>query len=189
MKDFTEHSTEKPIGLALSGPSHGGSWKHALASAVRDPDELMDILGLPHASREGARRAARRFPLIVPRDFIARMRPGDPSDPLLRQVLPLGEEEEDVAGFDQDPVGDREASLAPGLLQKYEGRVLLIAAGNCAVNCRYCFRKHFPYGDSPRGISAWAPALERIKATPSVSEVILSGGDPLVLTDQALERL
>lgn len=189
MKDFTGLSAGDPAQVAPRIPPERKGWKLAFRTAVRDPDELIDLLGLPERLREGARRAARRFPLMVPRDFIARMRPEDPSDPLLRQVLPLGEEEHEVEGFVRDPVGDNEATLSPGLIQKYEGRVLLIAAGSCAVNCRYCFRRHFPYEDSPRGLSAWKPALEMIKADSSVSEVILSGGDPLVLSDQALERM
>ncbi|MBI4601859.1 MAG: EF-P beta-lysylation protein EpmB [Planctomycetes bacterium] len=165
------------------------AWKKALATAVRDPDDLIDRLGLPEGLREGARRAARRFGLVVPLGFLDRMRPGDPDDPLLRQVLPLGIEEDEAEGFVEDPVGDREAVLLPGLIQKYEGRVLLVAAGSCAVNCRYCFRREFPYGETPRGLEAWRPALDRIAADPTLSEVILSGGDPLVLSDAALEAL
>jgi EF-P beta-lysylation protein EpmB len=164
-------------------------WKQALAAAVRDPDELIGLLGLPDPCREGARRVARRFPLVAPRGFVARMRPGDPGDPLLRQVLPLDLEEEDRPGFVADPVGDASAAVLPGLLQKYEGRALLIASGTCAVHCRYCFRREFPYDETPRGLEAWRPALERLSADESIIEVILSGGDPLILTDAALEEL
>ena len=176
---------------AAGAPGAGAdtAWKRALRDAVRDPDELIDLLGLPDGFREPARRAARLFPLVVPRDLVARMRPGDPADPILRQVLPLDAEAEHAAGFSDDPVGDRAATIAPGLIQKYPGRVLLLAAGTCAINCRFCFRRNFPYGNLPRGLPSFKPALERIAADPSIHEVILSGGDPLVLGDGVLARL
>jgi EF-P beta-lysylation protein EpmB len=117
------------------------------------------------------------------------MRRRDPRDPLLRQVLPLGAELEAVAGFRDDPVGDRPASLGTGLLRKYHGRVLLIATGACAVHCRYCFRRHFPYGEENASADGFAPALERIAADPGIREVILSGGDPLTLSDRRLGEL
>jgi len=183
------HFTDISAPSATSVRDEGKSWKRALSDAVRDPDELVDLLRLPESLRPGARRAASRFPLVVPRDFLARMRSGDSHDPLLRQVLPLDAEEEEVEGYGSDPVGESGASLLPGLIQKYEGRVLLVAAGTCAINCRYCFRREFPYADVPRGLEAWRPALGQIAADPTVSEVILSGGDPLVLSDGTLERL
>ncbi len=172
-----------------AGRSAATAWKMALAGAVRDPDELVDLLELPPETREGARRSSRRFPLVVPRGFIGRMRRGDPRDPLLRQVLPIGEEEEEAEGFVADPVGDRRATVLPGLIQKYEGRALLVLSNACAVNCRYCFRREFPYHETPRGFTAWEPAIRQIASDPSLNEVILSGGDPLVLSDAPLERL
>jgi len=175
-------------GTLISAPA-GSEWKRALAGAVRDPDELVDLLGLPEDFREPARRAAKLFPLVVPRGFIARMRSGDASDPLLRQVLPLGEEEIEADGFVDDPVGDRAAEAAPGLLRKYDGRALLMVAGKCAVNCRYCFRRGYPYDEAPRGLAAWMPAIRAIEADSSLREVILSGGDPLVLPDASLAAL
>ena len=170
-------------------PRTQASWKRALAEAIRAPDELVATLGLPSSCLDAARRAARLFPLIAPREFVARMRPGDPSDPLLRQVLPLDAEAAPAPGFTADPVGDEAARRAPGLLQKYHGRALLLAAGSCAVHCRYCFRRHFDYDSVPRGLTALEPALERLAADESSREVILSGGDPLVLTDASLEAL
>jgi L-lysine 2,3-aminomutase len=167
----------------------GAPWKKALAEAIRDPDELIDILGLSDLLRPGARLAAQKFPFVVPRGFVSRMRRGDARDPLLLQVLPLGVEEESPDGFGPDPLREAEATVLPGLLKKYEGRVLLVAAGNCAINCRYCFRREFPYDETPRGLEAWRPAIERITADPTVTEVILSGGDPLVLSDATLEGL
>ncbi len=117
------------------------------------------------------------------------MRPGDPADPLLRQVLPLAAEADLPAGYSRDPVGDQQASLLPGLLRKYEGRVLMVATGACAVHCRYCFRRHFPYQEGPRTPEAWTGALESIAADASNHEVILSGGDPLTLIDETLAEL
>ena len=165
------------------------SWKESLARAVRDPMALLDILQLDEALLAEAQRAAELFPLAVPREFIARMRPGDPGDPLLRQVLPLDLEHEDAPGSRNDPLAEQKFLSAPGLLKKYHGRALLVAAGTCAVNCRYCFRRNYPYGETPAGMEAWAPAFRELESDESIREIILSGGDPLVLTDSALERL
>jgi EF-P beta-lysylation protein EpmB len=164
-------------------------WHQSLAMAVRDPDVLIEALGLPENLRQPARRAAELFGLMVPRSFLARMRPGDPADPLLRQVLPLEAELDERPGFTSDAVGDEAARRAPGLLHKYAGRALLIAAGSCAVHCRYCFRRHYPYGEEPRRLADWEPALQTIARDPSLQEIILSGGDPLMLTDRRLEEL
>ena len=165
------------------------SWKDSLARAVRDPAELIEILRLDESLLEETRKAAELFPLVVPREFIERMRPGDPADPLLRQVLPLGPELEEAPGGRSDPLEEKEFLRAPGLLKKYDGRALLITAGACAVNCRYCFRREYPYGETPVGMKAWEPAFRMLEADESIREIILSGGDPLVLTDGALSRL
>ena len=165
------------------------SWNRSLADAIRDPDVLIDELGLPEELREAARQAASLFPLLVPRSYVDRMEKGNPRDPLLLQVLPLVEETSQVPGFVTDAVGDEQAKLAPGLLQKYEGRALLISTGACAVHCRYCFRRHYPYGEEPRRLDEWAPALEALKANSSIHEAILSGGDPWMLTDARLAQL
>ena len=165
------------------------SWQEALNDAVRDPDELCRLLDLPPDTADAARTAARQFPLFVPRGFVARMRPGDPADPLLRQVLPLDEESTETAGFVADPVDDHAAVRQPGLLQKYAGRVLLITTGTCAVHCRYCFRRNFPYDEAPRSVADWRPAIDEIAADESIHEVVLSGGDPLTLVDAALAQL
>ncbi len=179
-------SHDSPIAPPPAIPPH---WGRVLAEAVRDPDELLDLLQLPDEYREPARRAARLFPLLAPRGYVERMQPGNARDPLLLQVLPLGCEEKPVAGYSSDPVGDTDARHAPGLLQKYAGRALLIATGACAVHCRYCFRRHYPYGEEPRRLEDWAPALAALAADPSLHEVILSGGDPLMLTDARLADL
>lgn len=161
----------------------------SLAEAVRDPDELVALLELPERLRTPARKAAQAFPLLVPRSFLARMKPGDPADPLLRQVLPIGAEDDLVPGFTVDAVGDLDARKAPGLIHKYAGRALLMAAGACAVHCRYCFRRHYPYQDDPKRADDWEPALDAIREDESLTEIILSGGDPLMLTDGRLRIL
>ncbi len=160
-----------------------------MKDAVRDPVELCRLLDLPEDFKGAARAAANAFPLFVPRGFVARMRPGDPADPLLRQVLPRADEMAEVPGFVADPVDDAAATRQAGLLQKYEGRALLIATGTCAVHCRYCFRRHFPYDEAPRSFVEWQPALDEIAADTSLREVILSGGDPLTLVDAKLAEL
>jgi len=168
------------------------SWQAALRDAIRDPAELCRVLQLPDAVAEAARRvcaASPGFSLFAPRGFVARMRPGDANDPLLRQVLPLAEELDDVPGFVRDPVGDLASERQPGLLQKYVGRVLLVTTGVCAVHCRYCFRRHFPYSDGPRSLADRQSALEEIAADASIREVILSGGDPLMIVDSSLGQL
>ena len=164
-------------------------WQVALRDAIRDPGELFALLGLPESPLEEARGAAADFRLLVPRGYAARMRHGDPHDPLLLQVLPQGRERVAVPGYVSDPVGDLAAEAAPGVLHKYRGRVLLIATGACAVHCRYCFRRHFPYSDSNPARDAWRDALDYLGAHPEVDEVILSGGDPLVLGDDKLAAL
>jgi len=164
-------------------------WQAALARAVTDPAELLAAVDLGEEWLPAARAAARLFPLRVPRGFVARMRRGDPRDPLLRQVLPLAEECVAAEGFAADPVGDLAAMVAPGVLHKYRGRMLLTTTGACAVHCRYCFRRHFPYADANPAADRWRAALEHIAGDDSVSEVILSGGDPLSLSDRRLAEL
>lgn len=165
------------------------AWRRALAEAVTDPAELLGLLDLPAELLPEARRAAELFGLRVPRSFVARMRPGDPRDPLLLQVLPLGRELEAVPGYSEDPLAEGEAVIRPGLLHKYRGRVLLVVTGTCAVHCRYCFRRHFPYAESHPGWSGWGETLEAVAADPEVREVILSGGDPLSAGDERLAEL
>ena len=189
MHFFFTSSVSAPAAEADSGQSADVDWHQAMAQAVRDPDALIDLLELPESFREPARRAAGLFPLLVPRSFLARIRRGDPHDPLLAQVLPLGLEETSVFGFGTDPVGDAAARQAPGLLHKYHGRALLITTGACAIHCRYCFRRHYPYGDEPKRLADWDRAFETIAADATLHEVILSGGDPLMLTDARLQAL
>ena len=134
----------------------------------------MRELDLPEAYATSAIQAAESFPVLVPRSFLARMQVGNPLDPLLRQVLPVAKESVSVPGFVVDAVDDEAAKLAPGLLQKYHGRVLLMAAGSCAVNCRYCFRRHYPYSAEPHRMADWEPAIQAIERDSTIREVILS---------------
>ena len=165
------------------------SWKRSLASAIRDVESLVRELDLPEAYATSAIQAAESFPVLVPRSFLSRMQVGNPLDPLLRQVLPVAKESVSVPGFVVDAVDDEAAKLSPGLLQKYHGRVLLMAAGSCAVNCRYCFRRHYPYSAEPHRMSDWEPAIQAIERDSTIREVILSGGDPLMLPDERLTEL
>jgi EF-P beta-lysylation protein EpmB len=164
-------------------------WRKALSQAVRDPAELLALLALPAELLPAARRAAAQFPLRVPRGYVARMEKGNPADPLLRQVLPLHEELRSIAGFSGDPVGDLAAMTLPGLIHKYAGRVLLITTAACGIHCRYCFRRHFPYSEARAAADDWQAAIAYINLDTSIREVILSGGDPLSLSDQRLARL
>jgi len=165
------------------------NWQSMLANAVTSIDELLALLSLEARALSVSVDACRDFPLRVPRGFIARMKKGDPFDPLLLQVLPTCEELEIVPGYTHDPLKERVCNPAPGLLHKYEGRVLLIPAGGCAVNCRYCFRRHFPYEEQRLGDREWAAVYDYVANHSSINEVILSGGDPLLVKDQRLTRL
>jgi EF-P beta-lysylation protein EpmB len=163
-------------------------WQKELAEAISDPHELIETLGLDPRIPPGALAASLSFRLRVPRSYVKRMRRGDPDDPLLRQVLPVEEELAEHSGFVADPLEERRAIAAPGLLQKYRGRALLIATSACAVHCRYCFRREFPYTEqmeAPR----WRQAVAHIERDPRIEEVILSGGDPLSLSDARLSAL
>lgn len=164
-------------------------WQQLWREAVTDPHELLRLLDLTAHARRLLPVADTGFPLRVPRGFIDRMRRGDASDPLLLQVLPHAAELGDVAGFTRDAVGDLAARAASGVLHKYQGRALLIATGSCAVHCRYCFRRHFPYAEETAAANRWQVALEHLRTDASISEVILSGGDPLSLSTPKLAEL
>ncbi len=164
-------------------------WQQALREAVRDPRELLDLLGLDRLAPRLSDEAMVQFPLRVPRGFVARMRRGDPNDPLLRQVLPLDDEMRPMPGFGLDAVGDGAAKTAPGVIQKYRGRALLVATGSCAIHCRYCFRRHFPYAEETAARDGWREAVDLIRQDASIEEVLLSGGDPLSLSNGKLAEL
>lgn len=158
-----------------------------MRDAIRDPAKLRAALNLPAAC--GVATAAADFPVFVPPSYLARIERGNPADPLLVQVWPAAAEDAAVAGFVSDPVDDAASALQPGLLKKYAGRALMIVTGACAVHCRYCFRRHFPYHETPPTEAAWSAALAAVAADPSIDEIILSGGDPLTVTDDRLASL
>jgi EF-P beta-lysylation protein EpmB len=163
------------------------SWQTALSQAINDPKELLSLLELDPCLLEAAKAAAKLFPLRVPRGFAALMQKGNLNDPLLKQVLPLDAELIEAAGYNNDPLKEADFNPVPGLLHKYHGRVLLTFVGTCGINCRFCFRRHFPYGDNNPGTEGWDNALHYIANDASISEVILSGGDPLIANDKSLQ--
>jgi L-lysine 2,3-aminomutase len=163
-------------------------WQTSLRTAIRNPEELFAILELSDQQISALDAAANEFALLVPRGFAARMHKRDPDDPLLRQVLALRSEREQVAGFERDPL--RELPLARGgLISKYAGRALLVTTAACPIHCRYCFRRHFPYSEHTAAREDWRRALADLESAVSVSEVILSGGDPLSLSNRRLTEL
>jgi L-lysine 2,3-aminomutase len=174
--------------VSAQPPHASADWRQHWREAVTDARELLDMLGLQalagHLPDDDA-----GFALRVPRGFVARMRHGDPRDPLLLQVLPQLAERDRVPGFERDAVGDLPARAAHGVLHKYHGRALLIASGACAINCRYCFRRHFPYGEEIAAANGWREALAYLQGHPDIEELILSGGDPLALSTTKLAEL
>ena len=169
-------------------------WQTAMKRAIRNSYDLLTAAELPDFQQTLSSGSSpniggeKQFPTFVPLEFLSRIVPGDPADPLLRQVLPIIEEDETSDNrFVSDPVGDQAAVVANGLLHKYAGRALMITTGACGVHCRYCFRREFPYSENrPHD---WNAALDYVKENPSVDEVILSGGDPLTLVDSKLMDL
>lgn len=164
------------------------AWQRELARAIQDPEVLIETLGLSDALLAPARAAATDFPLRVTRHYLGLIRRGDPDDPLLRQILPMDAERQRLPGFVKDPVGDLAAQVGNGIVHKYHGRALLITTGACAIHCRYCFRRHFPYAED-NALRHLQGALRQLHNMPEVSEVILSGGDPLSLSDRRLQGL
>ncbi|SEG49335.1 EF-P beta-lysylation protein EpmB [Vibrio hangzhouensis] len=164
------------------------NWLKQLSNAISDPHELLAQLQIDATPWENGLKARRLFPMRVPQSFVDRMEKGNPFDPLLRQVLPLTQEFEVHEGYSEDPLEEQDAAV-PGLLHKYHNRALLIVKGGCAVNCRYCFRRHFPYEDNKGGKANWQKALDYIADHPEIDEIILSGGDPLMAKDAELRWL
>ena len=165
------------------------SWQEDLRLAIKDPLELLKALQLPATDLVLPTHSVAGFPVRVPPAFLQKIQFNDISDPLLRQVFPLPEEDGELPGFSNDPLQEVYQTTVPGVLHKYYGRVLLITTGACAIHCRYCFRRHYPYTDNNPGRENWRAALDYIQANTDVTEVILSGGDPLVLADQNLAFL
>ncbi|OLO04468.1 EF-P beta-lysylation protein EpmB [Salinicola socius] len=166
-----------------------GDWQQQLREVIRDPAALCRHLGLDPERVSAATRGHELFPVRVPLAYLSRIRRGDPDDPLLRQVLPLRAEGHAVQGFIDDPLEERDHTPKPGLIHKYPGRALLIASPTCAINCRYCFRRHFPYADNAPSMREWDRTLDYLREDTSIQEAILSGGDPLASPDRRLAVL
>ncbi|OEE42556.1 EF-P beta-lysylation protein EpmB [Vibrio ordalii] len=164
------------------------NWLQQLTNAISNPAELLQQLEIDPALWQNGFAARKLFALRVPQSFVDRMEKGNPYDPLLRQVLPLNEEFEWHDGYSNDPL-DEQNNAIPGLLHKYRNRVLMIVKGGCAINCRYCFRRHFPYQENKGSKHVWQQSVDYIAAHPELNEVILSGGDPLMAKDEELRWL
>lgn len=164
------------------------NWLQQLTNAISNPADLLQILEIDPSLWQNGFEARKLFALRVPQSFVGRMEKGNPYDPLLRQVLPLSEEFEWHQGYSTDPLEEQNNAI-PGLLHKYKNRALMIVKGGCAVNCRYCFRRHFPYQENKGNKAVWQQSLDYIAAHPELNEVILSGGDPLMAKDHELKWL
>jgi len=160
------------------------NWQTQLSEAITSVDELLSILELE--SLKARIYLPAYFELRVPRAFVAKMTIGDSDDPLLKQVLPDQQEQITVTGYVNDPLDENAHNPVKGLLHKYQSRVLLTITGACAIHCRYCFRQHFDYSANMPTASAQADIIDYITAHPEINEVILSGGDPLNVTNRRL---
>lgn len=163
-------------------------WKKQLSSLVSDPVELCKLLELNGQDTSTLKQVCEQFPLRVPMPYLERMEKGNLRDPLLMQVLPQGQELIETPGYTADPLEEAKFVPVKGLLHKYHGRVLVVMNGSCAIHCRYCFRRHFPYQEHQIGQVQWQSILEYIASDESIEEVIFSGGDPLTCTDSMLAK-
>ena len=161
------------------------NWLKQLANGISDPAKLLEQLEIDPKPWQDGFAARKLFAQRVPQSFVDRMEKGNPYDPLLRQVLPLSEEFEVHPGYSNDPLEEQNNAI-PGLLHKYRNRALMIVKGGCAINCRYCFRRHFPYDENKGSKSVWQQSLEYVAQHPEIDEIILSGGDPLMAKDEEL---
>jgi EF-P beta-lysylation protein EpmB len=164
------------------------AWSHSLRRAIRSRRDLLERLQLSWMVDQLAEGAQQQFSTLVTEEFLSRMEPGNPNDPLLLQVLAQGQELDPAPGFGPDPVGELAVSTE-GVIRKYEGRALVVTTGACAIHCRYCFRRHYPYEDGPKSLDQWQSVLDRLAEDHSIDELILSGGDPLMLPDARWEEL
>ena len=161
-------------------------WQKILTHSISSLAELLARLKLSLDDVPGAQAAAGQFSLRVPPTYLDKIKPGDANDPLLRQILPIAQELQPAPGFGPDPLAELDANPIPGLLHKYQGRVLLLLASNCGINCRYCFRRHFPYSDNQLSRQQIEKVIAYLQADTSICEVILSGGDPLLVSNERL---
>ena len=165
------------------------NWLTILKNAISDPKLLLKALNLPEDDFEQSIAARKLFSLRVPQPFIDKIEKGNPQDPLFLQVMCSNLEFVQAEGFSMDPLEEKNANAVPNILHKYQNRLLFMAKGGCAVNCRYCFRRHFPYDENPGNKKSWQLALDYIAVHPEIEEVIFSGGDPLMAKDHELAWL
>lgn len=165
------------------------NWQQSLANVITDPQTLLNLLNLQPDEVGLYTPEGLDFPLRVPREYVARIKPGDPRDPLLLQVLPTQQELLAMPGYSQDALQEEQSNKLPGLIHKYRGRVLLTVSGACAINCRFCFRRNFPYAENNPGRAGWQKIVDYVGADPSINEIIYSGGDPLVAKDSVLAQI
>ncbi|ROR98770.1 L-lysine 2,3-aminomutase [Sinobacterium caligoides] len=193
IKFGTAESIDNPIMTSIIATSidneSQSSWQQQLANLITDSQQLIDYLQLPQSYRASIDAAIEAFPLRVPMAFLQRINKGDPHDPLLKQVLPLDTELNSHPHYSLDPLQELNANPVPGIIHKYHGRVLLMPTRACAIHCRYCFRRHFPYDDNTPSRQEWQKSLNYLREDPTIEEVILSGGDPLAASDRQLEWL
>jgi len=164
------------------------SWQKELANVITDPKTLVELLDIPPENYQQHFAARKLFPVRVPRPLLSRIKKGDINDPILKQVMPLDIEFSITEGYVEDPLEEHD-TVAPGLLHKYKHRVLMMVKTGCAINCRYCFRRHFPYADNSPNKIRWQQALNYIQSHTEINEVIFSGGDPLMASDDHLQWL
>lgn len=164
------------------------SWQKELANVITDPKELLTNVGIQPQRYLKHFSARKLFPVRAPRPFVSRIEKGNINDPLLRQIMPLSEEFVQTKGYLLDPLQEHD-TVAEGLLHKYKHRVLMVVKSGCAINCRYCFRRHFPYEDNSPNKHRWQHALNYIAQHQEINEVIFSGGDPLMANDEHLSWL
>ena len=176
------NSANQPISLH-------SDWKAELSACISSTEQLLSQLGLSCKDLTAAQQAAATFPLKVPQPFVDRMAYGNPSDPLLQQVLPIKAELVESPNYIADPIQESQYNPVPGIVHKYRNRVLMIVSPNCAINCRYCFRRHFPYEQNRQSKKQWITALKYLRDRPEINEVIYSGGDPLAANDHFLSWL
>ena len=185
----TSPQVEPSKNLVMTTPLNDEQlWRQAFANSFRDAQTLLRFLEFPEQQIKKLLADEQGFATIVPQSFANRIQKGNPDDPLLLQVLPQPQEAESAAGFVADPLTEQQYGAQTGVLQKYAGRALVIAANHCVINCRYCFRRHFPY-DQPINSKDWHQRLANVAQDPSITEIILSGGDPLAQTNSSLFAL
>ena len=183
----TAAQVEPPVEVIVQSPEQ--VWRLELAQALRTPQALLEALDFSRDDITKWIADDQGFMTLVPFSYVRRMQANNIHDPLLLQVLPQAAEALNSPSFLVDPLAEAQFNPQPGVIQKYQGRALIIAAGHCAINCRYCFRRHYPYGQQQRSRDQWHDSLQYIASDPSITEVILSGGDPLALTNALLFNL